>query len=285
MPQPHSPTVRGRRLASDLRDLREQAGLTIEQAAAQLGPGWNRYKVGRIEAAKTKPTTKDVVAMIDLYGVDTATRTALLDLHRNAWLRGWWEDYRDLFPKGSYVALENDAERIDGWNPQVVPGLLQTDEYAHELIRVWKRDDGEDAAQRRLRARLQRRALLNRTDPPAPHLTAILDESVLRRPVGGADVMRDQLYALLAASRRPNVTIRVLPFSAGSHAGLDGPFIILGFPDEVAPDVAYVETKAGGNHVESREGVQRFKLDFDDLKTAALDEKGSTEFIAALTKE
>jgi transcriptional regulator with XRE-family HTH domain len=285
MPQPHSPTVRGRRVASDLRDLREAAGLTTEQVAAHLGQGWNRHKVGRIESAKIKPTIKDITTLLDLYGVDAATRAALFELNRNAWQRGWWEDYRDLFPKGSYVAQENDADRIDEWSPQLVPGLLQTDAYAHEIIRVWSREDGEEETQRRLRARLQRRALLSRTDPPAPHVTAVIDEAVLHRPIGGEAVMRDQVQALLAAARRPNVTILVLPFSVGSHAGLDGPFIVLGFPDEIAPDVAYVETKAGGNHIESRDGVHRFKLDFVDLKDAALDAQGSMEFIAALAKE
>lgn len=285
MPQPHSPTVRGRRVASDLRDLREAAGLTTEQVAAHIGRGWNRHKVGRIESAKIKPTVKDITTLLDLYGVDATTRVALFELNRNAWQRGWWEDYRDLFPKGSYVAQENDADRIDEWCPQLVPGLLQTDAYAHEIIRIWGRDDGEEEIQRRLRARLQRRALLSRTNPPAPHVTAVLDEAVLRRPIGGEVVMRDQLQALLAAARRPNVTVLVLPFSVGSHTGLDGPFIVLGFPGEIAPDVAYVETKAGGNHVESRDGVQRFKLDFNDLKDAALDSQGSMEFIAALAKE
>lgn len=286
MPQAHSPTVRGLRLANDLRELREAAQLTVERVAAELGTGWNRHKVGRAETAKVRLSAKDLTALLDLYGVKSETRAFLLNLHRDSWRRGWWEDYRDLFPKGgSYVALENDADRIDDWSSQVVPGLLQTDEYAHELIRIWIRGDGEDEVQRRLRARLQRRALLRRTSPPAPHLTAILDEGVLRRPIGGEQVMRDQLHALVAAARRPNVEIRVLPFAAGGHAGLDGAFIVLGFPDEVVPDVAYVETKAGGNHVESRDGVRRFKLDFVDLKAAAMDPEGSIEFIAALAKE
>ncbi|MGH3373435.1 MAG: helix-turn-helix domain-containing protein [Actinoallomurus sp.] len=251
MPQPHSPTVRGRRVASDLRDLREAAGLTTEQVAAHLGQGWGRHKVGRIESAKIKPTIKDITTLLDLYGVDATTRAALFELNRNAWQRGWWEDYRDLFPKASYVAQENDADRIDEWCPQLVSGLLQADAYAHEIIRTWSREDGEEEIQRRLRVRLQRRALLSRADPPAPHVTAILDEAALRRPIGGEAVMRDQLQALLAAGRRPNVTILVLPYSAGSHTGLDGPFIVLGFPDKIAPDIAYVETKAGGNHMKA----------------------------------
>lgn len=285
MPQPHSPTVRGRRLANDLAELREAAKLTTDQVAADLGEGWNRHKVGRIETAKVRPSLKDVTELLDYYGVDAARREWLLALHRDSWQRGWWEDYRDLFPKGSYVAQENDAARIDEWSPQLVPGLLQTDEYAHEVIRIWSRDNGEEEVQRRLRARLQRHALLTRTNPSAPQVTAVLDEAALRRPIGGDDVMREQLRSLLAAARRPNVTILVLPFSVGSHSGLDGPFIILGFPESLAPDVAYVETKAGGNHIESRDSVQRFKLDFDDLKDAAVDPAGSLEFIAALLKE
>lgn len=285
MPQPHSPTVRGRRLASEFAELREAADLTAEQVAADLGEGWNRHKVGRVEQAKVKPSDEDVIQLLDYYGVKSAEREWLLKLHHDSWQRGWWEDYRDLFPKNSYVAQENDADRIDEWCPQLVPGLLQTDEYAREVIRVWTRANGEAELERRLRARLQRRALLSRANPAAPRITAVLDEAVLRRPIGGPEVMHDQLDALLSAARRPNVTVQVLPFSAGSHPGLDGPFIVLGFPDRIAPDVAYVETKAGGNHVESRSGVRRFKLDFDELKNAALDPAGSMEFIAALTRE
>jgi transcriptional regulator with XRE-family HTH domain len=282
MPQPHSPTVRGRKVASELRRLRERAGLTIEQAADQLGEGWSRFKVARIEQAKTKPTIAGITAMLDLYG-DGGTREALLKLAKDAWRRGWWTDYGDVF-QGSYVALEDDAARIDEWSPQVIPGLLQTDEYAREVIRAGRPGD-EASVQRRVMARMTRKALLGRTDPPAPELTAILDEAALRRPIGGRDVMRAQLHALLDAGRRPNVTIRVLPFDVGTHAGLDGPFIVLGFPEEIAPDVAYVGTRIGDGYAESAEIVRRLKVDFENLQAAALSPEGSTEFIVALTEE
>lgn len=283
MPEPHSPTVRGRKLASELRRLRERAGLTVEEAAAQLGHGWSRFKVGRIEKAQTKPTLAGVTAMLDLYGVDSGTRAALIELHKNAWRRGWWTDYSDLF-KGTYLALEDDAGRIDEWSPQVLPGLLQTDEYAREVIRAGQPGD-EAAIQRRVQARMARKALLSRAEPPAPRLTAVVDEAALRRPIGGPDVMRAQLRALLEASRRPNVTILVLPLDVGTHAGLDGPFIVLGFPEDIAPDVAYVGTRLGDGYAESAETVRRVKVDFENLKAAALNPQESRDFIAAIVEE
>jgi transcriptional regulator with XRE-family HTH domain len=283
MPQPHSPTVRGRKVASELRRLREQAGLSADQAAAHLGEGWSRYKVIRIETAKTKPTVTAITAMLDLYGGDSGTRAALIELAKNAWRRGWWTDYGDVF-RGSYVALEDDAARIDEWSPQVIPGLLQTEEYAREVIRTGLPGD-EAGVHRRVQARMTRKALLGRTDPPAPTLTAILDESVLRRPIGGMELMRGQLHALVDASRRPNVDIRVLPFAAGTHAGLDGPFIILGFPEEIAPDVAYVGTRIGDGYAEDAATVRRIKVDFEALQAAALPPKESLERIAAIIEE
>lgn len=283
MPEPHSPTVRGRKLASELRRLREHAGLTAEEAAAQLGQGWSRFKVAYIERAKTKPTSHAITAMLDLYGVDSATRAALMDLARNAWRRGWWTDYSDIF-KGSYLALEDDAARIDEWSPQLIPGLLQTDEYAREIIRAGQRGD-EAEIDRRVRARMARKALLSRKDPPAPTLTTVLDEAALRRPIGGAHVMGGQLNALLDAARRPNVTVRVLPLEVGTHAGLDGPFIILGFPEAIAPDAAYTATRLGDAFAESAEIVRGIKVDFESLEAVALPPDASTELIAAIAKE
>ena len=283
MPEAHSPTARGRKLAAELKRLRERADLTLDEASAQLGEGWSRFKVGRIEQAKTKPTLPGITAMLDLYGVDSGTRAALLELARNSWRRGWWTDYSDVF-RGSYVALEDDASRIDEWGPQVLPGLLQTDEYAREIIRAGQRGD-EAGIQRRVQARMTRKALLSRKDPPAPELTAVVDEAALRRPIGGPDVMRAQLHALVDAMRRPNVDVRVLPFEAGTHAGLDGPFILLGFPEEIAPDVAYAPTKIGDGYAESADTVRSLSVDFENLKTAALSPEGSAEAIAALIKE
>lgn len=283
MPEPHSPTVRGRKLASELRRIRIAAKLSADQVAAQLGEGWSQSKVSRIEGAKTRPTERNIAEMLDLYGVDSALREALLKLAKDAWKRGWWNDYSDVF-RGSYVALEDDASSIKEWSPQIVPGLLQTDEYAREVIRAgWSGD--EAGVQRRVMARMTRKALLGRTDPPAPRLATILDEAVLHRPIGGRQVMRTQLHALVDAARRPNVTIQVLPFDVGTHAGLDGPFIILGFPEDIAPDVAYVGTRIGDGWAESAEAVQQLRVDFEALQAAALPPEESLERIVAITKE
>lgn len=283
MPQQNSPTVRGRKLAAELRRLREAVGLSQDEAADQLGEGWNRFKLARIENAQTKPKAHLVEAMLDLYGVDSGTRAALLDLARNAWRRGWWTDYADVF-RGSYVSLEDDAAQIDEWSPLLVPGLLQTEDYARELIRATLRDD-DPYVQRRVMARMTRKALLGRSDPPAPAYRAILDEAALRRPFGGPEVMREQLHALLVAGRRPNVTIQVIPFSVGSYDGAGGPFILLGFPEHVAPDVGFVETRIGDGYAESADSVRRLRLDLEAIQAAALSPDDSAEFIAAMIKE
>lgn len=282
MPQPHSPTVRGRKLGAELERLREVAGLTLDEAADQLGAGWNRFRVRRLEKAKVKPTEAAVTAMLDLYG-DGGQRAALIALVKDSHRRGWWNDYSDVF-RGSYVAQEDDASSIREWSPQVVPGLLQTEEYAREVIRAGRPGD-EAGVHRRVQARMTRKALLGRIDPAAPMLTAILDEAVLRRPIGGRDVMRTQLHALIDAARRPNVEIRVLPFAVGTHAGLDGPFIVLGFPEDIAPDVAYVGTRIGDGWAEDATTVRAIKVDYETLQAAALPPEESLERIAAITKE
>lgn len=278
MTQPHSPTVRGRKLAAELRRLREEAGLTIDEAAGLLR--FSRSKVSRIEGTKTKPSRADVITMLELYG-DGGRRAALLDLYENSWRRGWWQDYSDVF-RGSYVAQEDDASSIHEWSPQLVPGLLQTEAYARAVTRASLR--GDDAAvQRHVMARMTRAVLLGRTDPPAPELCVVIDEAALRRPIGSEDVMRGQRTALMDASHRPNVTIQVLPFGVGAHAGLGGAFIVLGFADDIAPDIGYVETRIGDAYAEDAAAVRRLRLDFEDLQSAALTPEDSREFIAAPT--
>lgn len=280
MPEAHSPTVRGRKLASELRRLRIAAGLSADQAAAHLGEGWSQSKVSRIEGAKTKPSERSIIEMLNLYG-DGGQREALLRLAKDSWRRGWWTDYSDVF-RGSYVAQEDDASDIDEWSPQLIPGLLQTEAYARAVIQASLRAD-DAGVQRRVMARMTRTVLLGRTDPPAPELSVVIDEGALRRPIGDDGIMREQLGALLAAGKRPNVTIQVLPYSAGAHPGLSGAFIILGFPEDIAPDVGYVETRIGDGYAENAAAVRTLRVDFENLQAAALSPEGSAEFIAALT--
>ncbi|GIH78366.1 transcriptional regulator [Planobispora longispora] len=255
--------------------MREESGLSPEDAAARLG--WSRSKVSRIETGRTRAGLTDVAAICDLYGVDSSVRAGLLQLAKEARQRGWWTAYADVFT-GSYIGLEDEASLIRQWEVQLIPGLLQTEDYARVVISTGRPDlQDTDVIHRRVMARMARRTLLSR--PDAPELYAILDEGVIRRPIGGRDLMRDQLDALLVAARRPNVTIRLLPYSAGAHAGLEGTFTILSFPEEVDPDVAYVEGTAGDIYVESSDQVNRYTLAFARICDVALSPADSTELI------
>ncbi len=256
--------------------MREEKGLTPEAAAAQLG--WSRSKVSRIETGRTMASRSDVAAVCDLYGANSSERAGLIQLASEVRQRGWWTAYADVFT-GSYIGLEDEAALIRQWEVQLIPGLLQTEDYARTVISM-HRPEGD--AQRRVMARMARRTLLSQ--PNAPSLNAILDEAVLRRPIGGRRVMHEQLEALLIAARRTNITIQVLPYHTGEHAGLEGAFTILSFSDENDPNVAYVESTAGDIYVESTEQVERCTLIFERIRGAALSPEDSLRLISE-TKE
>ncbi|WP_329519413.1 helix-turn-helix domain-containing protein [Spirillospora sp. NBC_01491] len=274
----HSPTVRGRRLARELRVVRENSGMSAERAAAALG--WSRHKVNRIETARTRPSVKDVENAVDLYGASASVRTALVQLAREAAQRGWWAAFSDVLGS-SYVGLEDEATTIRSRQVQTVPGLLQTPDYARALIQTAIPYD-HAGAERRVQARLARQALLTRSVPPS--LAAVVDEAVLRRLVGTPQIMHDQLRALLPQAARPTVKMRVLPFTRGT-IGVEGSFVVLGFADELDPDVGYVESIGGSLFLESATQVARCNLTFERIWDAALPEEASADLITALMKE
>lgn len=276
----HSPTVRLRRLARELRQTRQDLDLSPEAVAAQLG--WSRPKLNRIENGKTKLKLTDVAAICDLYGVDSAKRAALIQLAREAHQRGWWAAYGDVF-SGSYIGLEDEAVEIREWGPQVIPGLLQTEDYARQVIRAGRFDLTEEDVDRRIQARMARKTLLSRPTPPKLHV--VLDEAVLRRQVGGPDVMRDQLIHLRSAARREHVRIQILPFEVGTHVALEGPFIVLSFAEPGDPDTAYIETKGGDIHVEAAAQVSFIRVSFDKVAKQALSEEDSAMMLAASIEE
>lgn len=278
MPPTYSPTVRLRRLARELRKMREESGLTPEAAAAQLG--WSRSKVSRVETGRTMASRADVAAVCDLYGAGSDVRAGLLQLAKEVRQRGWWTAYADVFT-GSYIGLEDEASLIRQWEVQLIPGLLQTEDYARVVIGTLR--PPHDDVQRRVMARMARRTLLSR--PGGPAFEAVLDEAVLRRPIGGRRVMREQLEALLIAARRENVTIRVLPFAVGEHAGLEGAFTLLSFTEPIDPDVAYMEGTAGDIYVESTEQVERCTFIFERLRDAALAPEESMKLITLIKDE
>ncbi|MFC4911750.1 helix-turn-helix domain-containing protein [Actinomadura gamaensis] len=274
-----SPTVRHRRLARELRKHRERAGLTTEAASDQLG--WSRSKLVRFEAARTRPTAADVNAALDLYGADMTDRAALVELARQARQRGWWTAYSDVF-QSSYVALEDEASEILSWQPSIIPGLLQTEAYGHALLTSGRIGDDEETTQRWLQARIARKALLMRSNAPALH--AILDESVILRGPE-PDVMDEQLRALVAAAKRPNVTLQILPFSVGLHPGVISSVVVFEYEDPEDPAVAYVESVGGEIYIESAPHVRRIKVEFDRIRDLALSPDESVGYIAAAVKE
>ncbi|MER5648176.1 helix-turn-helix transcriptional regulator [Streptosporangium sp. NPDC002524] len=271
-----SPTVRHRRLGRELRRLREAAGLTPEAAAAQLG--WSRPKVNRIENARITVTASDVANACDLYGTDSSAKAGLIQLCKDAAVRGWWTAYSDVL-SGSYVVLEAEASAIRTWEPLLVPGLLQSEEYARELIHAARPGLDHSELKRRVDARMARKITLSGSNAPALH--ALVDESALRRPVGPPRAMAQQLGDLIQLTRQPNITLQILPLTAGPHAGLDGAFSVLSF-DAEDPDVGYVGCPGGDVYIEAADQVRNLKLTFGHLAELALSPEESVAFIAAV---
>jgi hypothetical protein len=272
-----TPTGRRRRLGAELRRLREETGMTIDRVAEALE--CSQSKVSRIETGQVSATPRDVRDMLALYRVDDAQREAMVQIAREARQRGWWQKFVDV-PDGvpAYVGLEAAATSIDVYMSLIVPALLQTADYARAVIGAVRPDLPENEIDRRVQLRMGRQALLDQDDPPA--LRVLLDEAVLRRPVGGAAVMRGQLGRLLEAAARPAVTLQVLPIGRGAHAGMDGPFTIFGFPAPAEPDVVALDSAADALYLESPEDLLRYRRVFELLLPAALTPAESAAFIA-----
>ncbi|MGI5164371.1 helix-turn-helix domain-containing protein [Spirillospora sp. CA-253888] len=271
----YSPTVRGRRLARELRSLREELGLTLQEVADRLD--WSRATVSRLETGQTRPKPDDIAGLLDLYGVPSPDRDALIRLAREAGQRGWWTAYADVFA-GSYAALEDEASRIRTWDPQLVHGLLQTEDYARAVITAGRMLPTSYEIERRITARKIRQQVLDR--PTAPRFQMIIDEAVLHRQIGGPGVMRTQLAALVEAAARPNVTVQVVPYAAREHAGLDGRFTILSFTNPADPDIAYVEGTMGDVYLESTKEIAKHGDRFDRIEAAALPPEDSAQLIS-----
>lgn len=268
------PTVRQRRLAAELIRLRKAAGLTQERAAGLLG--WGRRKIIRIEGVEQTPSVDDVRRILETYGGgDEAIKLAIVQLARDVRKRGWWTSYGDVLA-GGYAELEDAASIIYSWQPQIIPGLLQTPEYAHGLISATFSSNPAEV-ERRVTARMHRQTLLTR--PDGPELTFLIGEEALRRPVGG--LMSAQLKALVAAAERPNVTIKVLPQSAGFFDSQgQGPMVRFGFTSPLALDVVYVEAIHLSGYVEDVTGIRRCSVILDRLAEVAMSPEESAAFIA-----
>jgi transcriptional regulator with XRE-family HTH domain len=259
-----SPTVRERRLARALRHLREEAGLTIEDVAEKLEISLST--VSRMETAQVGVRPRDLRFLLDMYEITDAERDQLLQIARERRQQQWWQEYADL-PNIAVAGLEEDASTIWQYSTQLVPGLLQTGAYARAVLGAIRLDSRPGDIDRRLDLRLHRQALLTRAD--APEYWAILDEAAVRRQVGGPSVMAEQLGHLTDVARLPNVTLQVLPFTSGEHAGMDGEFTILHYRESSDPDVVYIENTGNDVYLENLEVTRRYNKIFDHLRAAA----------------
>jgi len=259
-----SPTLRKRRLVSELRRLREEADLTIEEVGERLE--CSASKISRIETGRVGVTPRDVRDMLDAYGADGDTLEELVQLAREARRKAWWDEFGDIAP-GRYVGFEADAESVRTYQGLMIPGLLQCEAYTRALIGEVLPEASTSEVGRRVKLRKARQALLVEDDPLLLHV--VIDEAALRRQVGGPAVMVEQLRRLREVAELPNVTLQIVSFRAGGHAAMDGPFVILSFPEQLDPDVVYIESTRSGVYLEQPTDVVRYVEIFGRLvKTA-----------------
>ena len=279
----HSPTVRRRRLAAELRALREAAKLTCEDVAEHME--CSASKISRVETGRVSVSPRDVRDMLSLYGVDAQHRDSLVQLARESRQKGWWHAYSDTIqPRfATYVGLEDAAAEIRTYEVNLVPGLLQTEDYARSVISAGNMSGTQEDVERRVALRMARQPALTGSDPP--QLWAVLDEGVLHRAVGGRGQMRLQLEHLADCAAIPNVAVQVIPFGAGAHPGMGKPFVILAFPERADPDVVYLEDLTSSLYLEDVGEIDRYNMLFNHLRATALSFDESAALITSVAKE
>jgi transcriptional regulator with XRE-family HTH domain len=283
MANDHSPTVRRRRLALELRRLREAARLTCEEVAEHLE--CSASKISRVETGRVSVSPRDVRDMLELYGAPAQQREALVQLARDSRQKGWWHAYSDSMQPhfATYVGLESAASEIRIYEVSLIPELLQTEDYARAVIRSEMMSSPSEDVERRVALRMARQPAITRNSPPK--IWAVVDEGALRRRVGGAGLMRLQLEHLLTQATLPNVAVQVIPFSGGAYPAMGRPFVILVFPERVDTDVVYLEDLTSALYVEDVAEVDRYNVFFNHLRASALSFDDSSALIASVLKE
>lgn len=278
-----SPTVRRKRLGIELRRLREQAGLTCDDVGGRLDCSGTR--ISRMETGRITVRPGDVRELLEIYGVSGTEADPLVQLAREARRKGWWHTYGRVLPTWfeAYIGLEAEAVRLRDFQSMVIPGLLQTEDYARAVLRTAPSAAAAEHVDRQVALRMERQAVLSQASPP--DLWVVLSESVLRVQVGGPEVMRAQLRRLLGVSGHPNVTLQVLPFTTAAHVQPISPFTILEFPEAADPAVVYLEHLTGSLFLESEEEVGRYTVVFDHLRAEALGTGQSASFIEQVAAE
>jgi transcriptional regulator with XRE-family HTH domain len=278
LPATPSPTVRRKRLGIELRRLREAVHLSCEDVGQRLDCSGTR--ISRIETGRINAKPGDVRELLEIYGITGAEADPLVQLAREARRKGWWHTYGQVLPPWfeAYVGLEAEAVRQRDFQPMVIPGLFQTEDYARAVLRAAPNPGSAEAIDRQVTLRMERQAILNQASPP--DLWVVLSESVLRVQVGGPDVMRSQLRHLADLAGRSSVTLQVLPFTTAALVHPVTMFTILEFPEPADPAVVYLEHLTGSLFLESDDEVRHYTVVFDHLRAEALGTSQSVEMIA-----
>ncbi|QQQ81069.1 helix-turn-helix domain-containing protein [Saccharothrix sp. 6-C] len=275
-----TPTIRLRRLAGQLRRLRDGTGLRREDVEERTG--LHSTTLYRIETARARPQYRTLDMLLKLYEIPTDEQLRLKALYKQSagegWIQPWHESLREEYT--TYISFERDAHGLRHYSAMFIPGLLQTEDYTRAVVRGISYAATPEQVEDRVRTRMERQAVLTKDRPIK--LWAILDEAALHHEVGGRDVMRAQLDRLVEAATAPNVTIQVVPFSAGAHPGMPGEFIVMDFEDPLDHDLVHVDSQAGEIFLESDADITRFRSDFDHLVAVAKSPDDSAALIAEI---
>ncbi|WP_405881645.1 helix-turn-helix domain-containing protein [Streptomyces sp. NBC_01136] len=277
-----NPTVRRRRLGQELRRLRELKGMTAEEVAERLLV--SQSKISRLENGRRSISQRDVRDLCGVYEVeDHRIVDSLMQMAKDSRQQGWWHSFGDI-PYSVYIGLETDAASLRAFEPQIVPGLLQTRPYAEALIQGALPETSTADIEKRVQVRLRRQERVSTEDNPL-RLWAVLDEAALHRVVGNRQVMREQLEHLVEISQLPHITVQVLPYEVGAHPGLNGQYAILEFPDAADSSVVYIEGVTSDLYLEKAADVQKYSVMYEHLRAQALNVDQSRQFISDAAKE
>ncbi|MDI3403420.1 helix-turn-helix domain-containing protein [Streptomyces cavernicola] len=276
-----NPTVRRRRLGQELRRLRELKGMTAEEVADKLLV--SQSKISRLENGRRSISQRDVRDLCGVYEVeDHRVVESLMQMAKDSRQQGWWHAFGDI-PYSVYIGLETDAASLRVYEPQVVPGLLQTRAYAEALIAGALPETSTTDIEKRVQVRVRRQERINSGEAPL-RLWAVLDEAALRRVVGDRQLMIQQLEHLVEMSHEPHVTVQVMPFSMGAHPGVNGQYAILEFPDAADSSVVYIEGVTSDLYLEKANDVQKYSVMYEHLRAQALNVDQTRQFISEVAK-
>ncbi|WP_199550935.1 helix-turn-helix transcriptional regulator [Streptomyces sp. N35] len=277
-----NPTVRRRRLGQELRRLRELKGMTAEEVAERLLV--SQSKISRLENGRRSISQRDVRDLCGVYEVeDHRIVDSLMQMAKDSRQQGWWHAFGDI-PYSVYIGLETDAASLRVYDPQVVPGLLQTRGYAEALITGALPETPQGDIDKRVQVRVRRQERIQAMENPL-RLWTVLDEAALRRVVGNKQLMIEQLEHLVEMSHLPHVTVQVIPFDMGAHPGVNGQYAILEFPDTADSSVVYIEGVTSDLYLEKANDVHKYSVMYEHLRAQALNVEQTRQFITEIAKE